>query len=118
MDLVTRADHPLTGGLRYDELRSIYINKLASLWMEDSTTERTRISVEAKIDSFVGGDLEHATEVLSALWEIVNKDGEIKVSSSTPTSVSHFRICPHPSVVRECSLEVTRPHGSWALPTL
>jgi len=56
--------------------------------MEDSTTETTRVSVDKKIDSFVEGDLEHATEVLSALWEIVNKDGDIMAPSSTPLSVS------------------------------
>ena len=56
--------------------------------MEDSTTETTRAGVEGKIDSYVDGDLEHATEVLSALWEIVNRDGEIKAPLSTPSSVS------------------------------
>jgi len=46
--------------------------------MEDSTTEAVRISVDKKIDSFGEGDLEYATETLSALWEIVNKDGDIE----------------------------------------
>ena len=62
--------------------------------MEDSTTEVTRASVERKIDSYVEGDLEHATEVVSALWEIVNKDGEITAPESTPSSVSSFLVCP------------------------
>jgi hypothetical protein len=52
--------------------------------MEDSTTETTRASVDKKIDSFVEGDLEHATEMLSALWEIANKDGDVKAPSNTP----------------------------------
>lgn len=59
--------------------------------MEDSTTEATRASVDEKIDSFAEGDLEHATEILSALWEIVNNDGDITAPSSTPpSSVSRF----------------------------
>ena len=56
--------------------------------MEDSTTEATRASVDKMIDSFGDGDLEHATEMLSALWDIVNEDNDIKVPSSGSTSVS------------------------------
>ena len=84
----TEANYMLTRGFRYDEIRSLYIDQLASVWMEDSTTETTRASVERKIDSYVEGDLEYVTDVLSALWEIVNRDGEIKAPSSTPSSVS------------------------------
>jgi len=56
--------------------------------MEDSTTEVTRVSVNKKIDDFAEGDLEHATEILSALWEIVSKDGDITVPSNTSPAVS------------------------------
>jgi len=56
--------------------------------MEDSTTEITRISVDKKIDTFGEGNLEYATEILSALWEIVNKDGDIVAPSSIPPVVS------------------------------
>ena len=90
----TEADHILTRGFRYDEVRSLYIDQLASVWVLDSATETTRASVERKIDSYVEGDLEHATDVLSTLWEIVNRDGEIQAPSSTPSSVSPFRILP------------------------
>ena len=57
--------------------------------MEDSTTESTRTSVNNKIDNFVEGDLEHATEMLSALWEIANKDGDVKAPSGTAPAVSY-----------------------------
>jgi hypothetical protein len=56
--------------------------------MEDATTESTRINVDKKIDSFVEGDLEYATEMLSALWEIANKDGDIAAPSNTTPAVS------------------------------
>jgi len=69
-------------------VRSLYIKQLASDWIEDSTAEITRISVEKKIDSFGEGDLEYATDILSALWEIVNKDGDIEAPSSTLPAVS------------------------------
>lgn len=69
-------------------MRNLYIKQLASDWMEDSTTEMTRISVDKKIDSFGEGDLGYATEILSALWEIVNKDGDIVAPLSVMPAVS------------------------------
>ena len=71
-------------------MRSLYVNQLASAWMEDSTTETTRASFDGKIDSFFRGELEHATEMLSNLWEIVNKDGDIQAPSDTSPAVGPF----------------------------
>ena len=71
-------------------MRSLYVNQLASAWMEDSTTETTRASFDRKIDSFFRGELEHATEMLSNLWEIVNKDGDIQAPSDTSPAVGPF----------------------------
>ena len=94
---------------RYDDVRSLYVDQLAFIWMEDSTTETTRAGVDKKIDSFAEGDLEHAAEMLSALWEIVNKDGDIKAPAKTSSTVSPFRFhLPH--VMQERSLHVDRPH--------
>ena len=47
-----------------------------------------RTSVDEKIDSFIKGDLRHATEIVSALWEIVNKDGDIYAPSNASPAVS------------------------------
>ena len=85
---ITEVDCILMERHRYDEIRDLYTNQLASIWMEDSTTVSTRARIDEKIDSFYEGDLEHATEVLSALWEIVNKDGNIAAPFNT--SVSRF----------------------------
>ena len=74
---------------RYDEIRDLYTDQLASVWIEDST-EATRARIEENIDSFYEGDLEHATEVLSTLWEIVNKDGDITAPSNSSPAVSQF----------------------------
>ena len=71
------------GVVRYDEIRSLYVDQLVSAWTQDSTTEATTVSIDKKIDSFGQGDLEYATEIFSTLWEIVNKDGEIKAPSTT-----------------------------------
>ena len=73
---------------RYDEIRDLYIQQLAYIWIEDSTTETARAGVEKKIDSFVEEGLDHATEMLSALWEIVNKDGDIVAPLSVMPAVS------------------------------
>ena len=85
---------------RYDEIRSLYVDQLAFVWMEDSTTETTRASVDKKIDSFAEGDLEHATEMLSALLEIVNKDNDVNAPSNTP-AVSHSRFPPFLALCRD-----------------
>ena len=69
----------LTGRGRYEDIRNLYINHLAHIWMEDSTPEATRVSVEEKVDCFAEGDLEHAGEILSGLWEIANKEEEPKL---------------------------------------
>ena len=59
--------------------------------MEDSTTEATRASVDKMIDSFVDGELEHATEMLSTLWDILTTDGDIKAPLKPLKFVSPFR---------------------------
>ena len=68
---------------RYGEVRNIYIERLAFVWMEDST-DTIRASVDKKVDRFVEGDLKHATEALSSLWEIANKEGDVR----SPKAVS------------------------------
>jgi len=78
----------LTDSGRYDEIRSLYIDQLASVWVDDSTTETTRASFDNKVDSFAKGGLKHATETLSTLWRIINRDGEIEAPSNTSPAVS------------------------------
>ena len=96
MVYATEVDRIPTERHRYDEIRSLYVNQLAFILAQDSTTEETRAGVDEKIDSFYEGDLEHATEALSALWEIVNKDGIIAAPSSTPSTVSRFSVGSSP----------------------
>ena len=84
--------------------------------MEKSTKAMTRASVNKKVDSFVQGDLEHATEMLSALWEIANKGGGIGSPANTPSAVSLASVLLY--VVWECSpchqgTQVTSP-AHWA----
>ena len=71
---------------RYDEIRNLYVEQLAYVWVQD-WTEDTRTSIEKKLDSFVEGNLEHATGMVSALWGVLKKDGEIMGPSSTLPAV-------------------------------
>ena len=80
-------------------------------------TEATRASVDEKIDKFVEGNLEHGVEILSALWEIMNKDGDINAPSSTPPAVSPNRLYLPPGVTREYLLRIIRRRRSRAPPT-
>jgi len=107
----------LTDSRRYDEIRSLYIDQLAFIWVDSPTAETTQTNIEKKIDSFVDGDLKHGTEILSALWEIANKDGDIKAPSNTPPAVSPFRFCLPAGIMGECLLHVTRLRRSRAPPT-
>ena len=90
---IAGVDSMLTERRRYDEMRSLYVNQLASVWMNDSTTETTRTSFNKEIDNFVNGKLEHASEMLSALLEIVSKDGDINAPSGASPAVSPFQSC-------------------------
>jgi len=84
--------------------------------MEDSTREATLVRVDEKVDSFYEGDLEHAAEVLSALWGIVNKDGDITTPSSASPAVSRSLFWPSPSVILDAHLEQPGRAGHESCP--
>ena len=96
----------LTWRPRYDQIRDLYTHQLASVWMED-TTDTTRASIDKKIDSFVRGELVHAEEMLSTLWEVMGQPGDITALSNflparfvspSPSLVSHGDAHPTPQV--------------------
>lgn len=60
------------------------MQRLASMWMEGSTTEMTRGGVKAKIDDFVKGDLERASEILCDLLEFEIRDNDAPTLVLTP----------------------------------
>ncbi|KAF9779228.1 hypothetical protein BJ322DRAFT_449548 [Thelephora terrestris] len=80
---------------QYDEIRSLYVKQLAYVLVEDWTGEM-RMRVEKKIDSFAEGNLQYATETVSALWELVKRDMDINAPSiasatSQTKSPAHWR---------------------------
>lgn len=91
--LIIKVESLLIEGCRYDEIGSLYAQQLGYTLVEDST-EATRTSVDKKINTFVQGDLEHAAEMVSALWKIVNEDTDITPPTNTVPAVSLLRIRP------------------------
>ena len=67
----------------------MYVKRLASDWM-GYTESDVRTGVGKKIKSFAKGDLEHATEMLSELWEIANNDVDCETPSDAESIVSPF----------------------------
>jgi len=106
----------LTEKCRHEKIRGLYIEQLAYAWKENSTMEATGASVDEKVESFTEGDLEYAAETLSALWEIANKDGDIKAPASTSSAVSQFHFCLLSRVMRKCSLHITSPRSPRVMP--
>lgn len=77
---------------RYDDVKNLYAEQLAFIWMGDSTKGTTRASVKEKIQNFARGDLDHATEMLSAFWAIANNDEGVVTSARVLPIVSSFMI--------------------------
>ena len=66
-------------------------------WVQDSTAETIRAGIAEKVSSFAIGDLGHAADMLSTIWEIASKDGDItNPESSTSSSVGPP--FPHPQL--------------------
>ena len=79
--------------------------------------ETIQASVNKMVDSFAEGDLEHATETLSALWGVLNSDDDIKAlvvewsellaAGQFADALNMFPIARDPSVVTPERLEKT-----------
>ena len=75
-------------GCRYDEVRNLYIQQLAFVWLEDSTEGATRASVNNQIDIVAQGGLAHGREVVFELFKVANEDEDITSPANTSPSVS------------------------------
>lgn len=85
----------------------MYVRQLAFNWIKKSTAEATRASVRLQIESFVDGDLEHASEVLSILLEMASSDEDIVAPVNIGADVSSFSFPFCPSTGKE-----RLPHAS------
>ena len=73
------ACHPSRGKLtrvpRYDEIRTLQVNYLLCIWSSGSGEESKRLhkNLDEKIDSYVAGELKHASEAVSSIWTLSRK---------------------------------------------
>ena len=66
------------------------VNHLLSTWSSGSETESSRTvreKLEQKIDSYAAGELDHAVDIISSIWEISRKgDAIAKAPDWSPVS--------------------------------
>ncbi|KAF9646320.1 hypothetical protein BDM02DRAFT_253709 [Thelephora ganbajun] len=60
---------------RYNEIRTMEVNHLLGVWLSGSEKESkvVREKLEEKIDSYAAGELKHAVDAISSIWEISSK---------------------------------------------
>ena len=78
------------GTLRYDEIRTMQISHLRSVRFDgdEEVTKKLCDQIDEKVDAYVAGNLEHAAEGMSLLWEASTKG---KSSTPTPQSTNAFK---------------------------
>jgi hypothetical protein len=61
---------------RYDEIRSIQVNHLVSIWLSGGEEESKELhqKLDEKIDSYAAGELEHAAEAISSIWDLARNN--------------------------------------------
>lgn len=69
---------------RYDEVRIAQVNHLASVrfGVDEKITKNLCEMIDEKVDAYANGDLDHAAETMSLLWE-VSKDRHIVPAAQT-----------------------------------
>ena len=74
---------------RYEEIRNIQVKHLLSVWLSgiEEESNAVRKGLEEKIDGYAAGELKHAADAISCIWEISNK--EDLVLPGSPSSASH-----------------------------
>ena len=56
---------------RYDEIRTVQVNHLVSIWLSGGEQESKELhkKLDEKIDSYGAGELEHAAKAISSIWD-------------------------------------------------
>ena len=85
---VYKACHPSRGKLmwvpRYDEIRTLQVNYLLSVWSSGSgeASKKLHKDLDEKIDRYTAGGLNHAAEAVSSIWILSRKKETIRCTSS------------------------------------
>jgi len=71
---------------RYQEVRTVQVIHLASVWFRggEESAERLGERIDEKVDSYANGELDHAMEAMTFLWELSRKGDESSVPSPIP----------------------------------
>ena len=102
---------------RYDEIRSMQVIYLLSVWLSESEEGSGALhkKLDEKIDSYAAGELEHASETISAIWDMSRKN---EASPPIPRGRrdSGLSIAPHirASLVRSIRGESLIHRKYWA----
>ena len=84
----TRAGHVLTDWRRYPELRDLELRQLARVLLS-SDSGPTLGLLKTKIKSYGNGELQHAEDILPALYELMESDESVKetpLPAATPSN--------------------------------
>lgn len=86
----------LTWTPRYEEIRAMQINHLLSIWSSGSCEEVKMLhkNLDEKIESWAAGELKHAGEVISSLWELSRKEGDIPRASPVDCKEVEYIMSP------------------------
>ena len=70
---------------RYDEVRTAQVDHLASVrfGVDEKITKNLCEKIDEKVDAYANGDLDHAAETMSLLWEVSKKDRHIVPATQT-----------------------------------
>ena len=84
---------------RYDQVRTMQINHLASarFGVNDEHTNILCDKIDEKVDAYAAGDLKHAADAMSLLWEVSKKARRpTPVSAGLPSATASVRPPPSP----------------------
>ena len=65
------------------------VNHLLNIWLSGNGKESraVRWELERKIDSYAAGELEHAVDAMTFIWDISNKEGPVPSEPTSPPDV-------------------------------
>jgi len=79
---------------RYDEVMTLQVNHLASVRFgaDEGNAKNICNRIDKKVDAYASGNLSHAAEAMSLLWEVSQKDRP----PGPATRDTNTSVCPAP----------------------
>ena len=80
----------LTRVRRYDEIRTVQVTHLVSVWLSGGEESKAlHGKLDEKIDNYAAGELEHAAEAVSSIWDLSRKKEALSSISGAAWGSSH-----------------------------